>query len=369
VHAHYLAGCDGGKSLVRHSLKLGFTGGSSSGTFFVADTTATGKLRPDDLNLILKRDRFFAIFPMLGRDRHRVVGSFSGDATLPPAEAFEAVRPELEARGVLHVEALHWFSTYRVHHRVAEHFRVGRVFLLGDAGHIHSPVGGQGMNTGLGDAVNLAWKLAQAVQGGDKVQADTLLDTYESERMPFARALIQSTDRAFQVLSNTALWASFIRTQIAPVLLPLLTRPRPVRRELLLRVAQTRIHYPQSPLSSGRAGQVRGGDRLPWVKTEGGSNFDALKSLDWQLHVYGSAPADLERWCEIHALPLTTFPFNKQAQNAGFAQNALYLVRPDGYIGLVLPEFERERLEAYAERWLREPSPAARASRPPTPTD
>ena len=99
------------------------------------------------------------------------------------------------------VERVNWFSTYRVHHRVASHFRKGRAFLLGDAAHVHSPVGGQGMNTGIGDAVNLAWKLADVVQG--RAQAG-LLDSYEPERIAFARRLVATTDRAFVAATGPA---------------------------------------------------------------------------------------------------------------------------------------------------------------------
>jgi len=91
------------------------------------------------------------------------------------------------------VEHVNWFSTYRVHHRVAEFFRSGRAFLLGDAAHVHSPVGGQGMNTGIGDAINLAWKLAAVLNGRAK---DKLLDSYETERIAFARRLVSTTERA-----------------------------------------------------------------------------------------------------------------------------------------------------------------------------
>ena len=101
------------------------------------------------------------------------------------------------------VDEVNWFSTYHVHHRVAAHFRQGRAFLLGDAAHVHSPVGGQGMNTGIGDAVNLAWKLAAVVH--QRMHA-SILDSYEPERIAFARRLVETTDRAFtSVTSRRAL--------------------------------------------------------------------------------------------------------------------------------------------------------------------
>ena len=115
------------------------------------------------------------------------------------------------------VKRVNWFSTYRVHHRVADHFRKGRAFLLGDAAHIHSPVGGQGMNTGIGDAVNLAWKLAAVLHG----RADaSLLDSYEPERIAFARRLVATTDQAFTGVTSSGAIARLVRLHVVPLLLP-----------------------------------------------------------------------------------------------------------------------------------------------------
>jgi 2-polyprenyl-6-methoxyphenol hydroxylase-like FAD-dependent oxidoreductase len=111
----------------------------------------------------------------------------------------------------LDILTVNWFSTYRVHHRVASHFRQGRTFLLGDAAHIHSPIGVQGMNTGIGDAVNLAWKLAMVLK---EEAADNLLDTYEAERIVFARRLVSTTDRLFTIVTKRGLVARWVRTKL-----------------------------------------------------------------------------------------------------------------------------------------------------------
>ncbi|CAA9572259.1 MAG: Putative monooxygenase STM1546 [uncultured Truepera sp.] len=346
VHAAFLAGCDGARSTVRHGLSVPFTGGTQVQTFYVADVSVTGKLREGDMNLSLDDTHFSAFFPMPEPNRHRVVGQLPEGAD--EHVTFESVRPEVEAHGLARVGDVHWFSTYRSHHRVAERFRVGRAFLLGDAGHVHSPVGGQGMNTGLGDAANLAWKLAQALRGGDLA----VLNTYETERRPFAVSLVNTTDRVFSGVVNPSALARFIRTWVVPAVLPILVRPRAVRRRMFLTVSQTRIHYPDSPLSTGQAGRVRGGDRLPWVPDGASSNYGALKSLDWQLHVYGSLTSEVQTWCAAWGLPLHVFPFSRVARRAGLTQNALYLVRPDGYVGMAVPRFEQASLDAYAERWL-----------------
>src|SRR5262249_46801571 len=157
---------------------------------------------------------------------------------------------------------------------VAARFRVGRAFLLGDAAHVHSPVGGQGMNTGIGDAVNLAWKLAAVLNGRAR---DSLLATYEPERIGFARRLVATTDRVFTVVTKQGTLARWVRTKLVPPILPLLVRLAPVRRFLFRTVSQVGVNYRNSPLSMGAAGAVSGGDRLPWVEIgPGQDNFTPL---------------------------------------------------------------------------------------------
>ena len=195
---------------------------------------------------------------------------------------------------------MNWFSTYRVHHRVADHFGRGRAFLLGDAAHIHSPSGGQGMNTGIGDAVNLAWKLAAVLQG----RADTaLLDTYEPERIAFARRLVATTDRAFTVVTSAGPVARRVRVDVVPRLLPAVFASSAFRRLMFRTVSQIAITYRGSSLSEGRAGRVAGGDRLPWIPAD---NFSPLASLDWQVHVYGAAAAGIRETCGRRGLALHT---------------------------------------------------------------
>ena len=123
---------------------------------------------------------------------------------------------QLAAPLQLKVTAVNWFSSYRVHHRVAAHFAHGRAFLLGDAAHIHSPAGGQGMNTGIGDAINLAWKLATVLKGDADAR---LLDSYEAERIVFARRLVATTDRGFSFATSDGPIANVVRTRLAPLLL------------------------------------------------------------------------------------------------------------------------------------------------------
>jgi hypothetical protein len=271
------------------------------------------------------------------------------------------------------VEQLNWFSTYRVHHRVASQFRVGRCFLAGDAAHIHSPAGGQGMNTGIGDAVNLSWKLAQVLQAGAH---GALLDTYQAERLTFARKLVSTTDRAFQLVVSQGAGGQLLRNWLVPHVFPVLTGFTAARRTLFKTVSQVQIHYPDSLLSGGRAGEIIGGDRLPWVpQADGGDNFAPLRSLDWQLHVYGNTDPLLATAAQLLHLPLHAWPWSDAAAEAGLLEDAAYLIRPDMHVALALPRQELDVLRELIDRFqLRfqpgfaaDPEAPARSPAPPPP--
>ncbi len=167
ISAAYVAGCDGSHSAVRELSGIKFPGAPYEHVFFVADTEATGTMKPDELNVYLWRDGFHLFFPMRGKNHWRVIGILPAALRDKADLDFDDVIPSLqgEAGSTLAFQSCSWFSTYRIHHRAAERFRDRRCFVLGDAAHIHSPVGAQGMNTGLQDAYNLAWKLALVVQG------------------------------------------------------------------------------------------------------------------------------------------------------------------------------------------------------------
>ena len=225
VTAAWVAGCDGARSAVRELNGIAFQGAPYEDVFFVADTVMTGPMIPDELNVYLWRKGFHLFFPMRGTDHWRVVGivpaELRGRDDLTLDEMIPSIRKEAGAG--LTFRSCSWFSTYRIHHRRAERFRERRCFLLGDAAHIHSPVGAQGMNTGLQDAYNLGWKLALVASGG----ADTaLLDSYEEERIPVAQALLSTTDRLFSLVISDSPLAGFVRTRIAPKILALGMRIR-----------------------------------------------------------------------------------------------------------------------------------------------
>jgi 2-polyprenyl-6-methoxyphenol hydroxylase-like FAD-dependent oxidoreductase len=330
----YIAGCDGARSRVREVLGADFPGGTYDHLFYVADVDAAGPPMNGELHVDLDDADFLAVFPLEQSGRARLIGSIRDEAAKDHEHlCFEDVRGRAIHNLKVDVNKVNWFSTYRVHHRVALQFRKGRAFLLGDAAHIHSPVGGQGMNTGIGDAVNLAWKLAAALQ--DPL-ASPLLDSYEPERIAFARRLVATTDRAFTAVTSDSSFARFVRTKAIPAVAPGLFRLSAMRRLAFRTVSQTNINYRAGPLSRGNAGTLRGGDRLPWVKTGPGEehNFAALTSMNWQLHVYGEAAATLRSVADSRKIPLHVFPWDDPMKRAGLLRSAAYLIRPDGYIGV-----------------------------------
>ena len=352
--AAYLAGCDGGHSAVRAGLGIGFPGGTYDRVYYVADVELRGPTSNHELHVVLDREDLLAVFPMKGDGAARLIGTVKEESEEKRQNlTWDDVSHSAMEHMQLEVEKLHWFSTYRVHHRVAEHFGRGRAFLLGDAAHVHSPVGGQGMNTGIGDAVNLAWKLASVLQKRADAQ---LLRSYEPERIAFARRLVATTDRVFTLASHDGWFARAFRLDAVPVLASqLMTRPV-VRRFLFKTVSQTGVTYRQVRFNQGKAGSVRGGDRLPWVVADAGApdNFAPLSSLDWQVHVYGEASPELTATCRERGLALHAFPWLRATAAAGFAQNAAYLVRPDSYVGLADPAASADSLESYLdERSLR----------------
>jgi 2-polyprenyl-6-methoxyphenol hydroxylase-like FAD-dependent oxidoreductase len=330
--AAYIAGCDGAHSAVRETTGTGFPGGTYRQMFYVADVEASGPAIDGELHVDLDEADFLGVFPLAGKGRARLIGTVRDErADRGDTLKFEDVGHRIIENLKVKVENVNWFSTYHVHHRVAEHFRAGRAFLLGDAAHIHSPAGGQGMNTGIGDAVNLAWKLKAALAG---YAPDALLDSYEAERIAFARRLVKTTDRVFTLATAQGKLAEIIRTRLAPAVFPMLAKFEAWREFMFRTVSQTTISYRHSYLSEGRAGDIHGGDRLPWVVAGGVDNYDSLIAMIWQVHVYGNADHNLMTWCNERGLPLHVFPWQPKYGEAGLAHHALYLLRPDTYVAL-----------------------------------
>ena len=347
VTAAWVGGCDGAHSAVRELSGIAFQGAPYEHVFFVADTQAIGPMVPDELNVYLWREGFHLFFPMRGIDHWRVVGILPPEMRGRDDLTFEAVAPSVrkEAGSELSFKACSWFSSYRIHHRRAERFRDRRCFLLGDAAHIHSPVGAQGMNTGLQDAYNLAWKLALVVSGRAR---PTLLDSYEAERIPVAQRLLSTTDRAFSLIVSDNWLAGLFRTRVLAKIMALaMTRER-VQKLAFRTVSQIGIHYRESPLSQTTSGgsdaAPRAGDRFPWLRLKlepTGSVEDLFGKLDdtrFNLIVMGqSSPADaiagLGGLLRVHVIP-DDRANDRELARVHIPRPSFYLLRPDGHVGL-----------------------------------
>ena len=346
--ALFIVGCDGAHSAVRRGCEIGFEGETYSQPFFVVDIEGSGPTLNGEAHVNISGANLALLFPYDNDHKARISGAL--DETKIGKDmseiTFDDISPGLTRDMNLKIEKVNWFTTYRVHHRVAESFSKGRAFLAGDAAHIHSPVGGQGMNTGIGDAINLAWKLATVADGRADV---SLLDTYGVERRTFATQLVQTTDRAFNRIVADDFMTNFVRDWIVPTIVPFLSRFDFIRRTAFLRMSQVLINYHDSALSAGTAGSVQGGDRLPWAPVGELDNFDSLTAITWQAHVYGVAKEELTEWCQSKGIPLHVYPWDEKYQTVGLGRDAAYLIRPDTYVAVAEPSGLPQRLDEYLE--------------------
>ena len=364
VEAAWVGGCDGAHSSVRELSAIAFPGAPYEHVFFVADTEATGSMVADEVNVYLWRTGFHLLFPMRGKDHWRIVGILPPGMRRSHDARIDDVLPSLraEAGAGLDIKACSWFSTYRIHHRAAQRFRDRRCFLLGDAAHIHSPVGAQGMNTGLQDVYNLAWKLALVVEG--RAQA-ALLDTYEEERLPVAQRLLATTDRAFRLVVSDSWLAGLLRTKVLARIAAFAMARERIQRFAFRTVSQIGIHYRASSLSASAPGlpdgAPRAGDRFPWLQLKlapDGPVVDLFRKLDdkeFNLLLIGQpSPPDLpglRGLCRVHAI--LADPINAAGlARARIPNPSFYLLRPDGHVGLCGARLEPLALQRYLSERL-----------------
>ena len=348
VFASYLCGCDGSDSLIRQKLGIKFIGKNLPQVFFVADVVAVGMMAEKAVQINMSRKDFTVVMPIQKTKSIRLAGIVPLESENKENISFKNISDYVNKSTNLHVKKVNWFSTYKANPQVASHFGQGRTFLVGDAAHIHNPLSGQGMNTGIGDAVNLAWKLAAVLSGQ---ATSNILTTYESERRSFAETQLSSSDTALRIITSRSILGTIFRGFIFPVFLFFIIRSKPLLRFFFSLFSQTRIHYHSSALSQGSAGYARSGDRLPWLKTKNFNNYEGLKSLDWQIHVYGKANKIFSAVAAFRGFQIFEFEWNNLVQNKGFIKDAFYLIRPDGYISLTHYKQDAEILKKYLNEW------------------
>ena len=351
VTANYVIGCDGAKSVVRHTMEFPFKGGTYEQLFYVADTKLKWQEGINKLVLFPSRNIFCGFFPMAGSNSHRIIGTIPKSFADPEKVTFKDLERSIRdvVKMPLEIEAVNWFSIYKLHHRSVNAFSRGNCFLAGDAGHIHSPAGGQGMNTGLMDAYNLTWKLALVIKN---IADKKLLDTYNEERLPFAQWLLKFTDRFFGVMTSSNIFLSWFRNNIVPFFMRFFMKRPGIRTTMFKTLSQTSWSYVKSSVSQNSSSQklkFKAGDRLPYVLTgqHKESVYKLLTAPSFHLLLIGdglSLPATLHPLIKPIHLPISDWAAE------GVSKPLYLLVRPDNYIGLVSDELDASILDGYLKQ-------------------
>jgi len=357
IEAKYLVGCDGPKSRIRHGLGLSFEGSTLERLFYVADVQIDWSFSHDSGYAYLPRNSMVLVFPMEGEKRYRIIGTFPEGLEKDGGEILYAEieqRIKEDTKQSLNISNVNWFSVYKVNSRRVNKFSEGRCFVAGDAAHIHSPAGGQGMNTGIQDAYNLAWKIAFVLKG---YASEKLLETYNEERLPNAQKLLQTTDKAFAVQLGTNWLVNFIRTTIFPLLAKYILSLNIVAKNVFLLISQIRINYRDASLSNPGGEQdfkVKAGDRMPYFLIDGKSIYDKLHQPKFHLFIFSNNQSDFQtlktelniQYTEF--VDLNTIRIDPQVAKTFGTNNSFHvLLRPDNYIAFISNEMSLSKLRAY----------------------
>jgi len=354
LYADWIVAADGAKSPIRHKLEIPFEGGTYQNIFYVVDCAVEWEFGEGELNLYLGAKSFIAFFPMKGKNRFRVLGILPDAFKEEKDVKFEDIQQHVQNQMEIPVSFsdVRWFSVYKLHHRNIKNFQAGRVFFAGDAAHVHSPAGGQGMNTGLQDAYNLAWKLALVVK---KQASSQLLRTYNEERLPIAKNLVKTTDRVFSLIIRQDFWVKLIKFVVLPIFAPILLKFEKIKQAAFSRLSQTLIHYQEQSLAATeseydlKSADIFAGDRVPYLKvkaanmTEAISIYKLLESPKFTIFILGKTEKEAldlkeriflvvqEIQFQVHHLPLN--PENEPLlKRLGVKNQAIMLIRPDNYI-------------------------------------
>ncbi|MCC5602119.1 FAD-dependent monooxygenase [Nostoc favosum] len=355
IAAKWVVGADGASSTVRYELNLEFKGSTYGQMFCLADIEMTWSLDRDKYYANLYRQGMFAFFPMVGKNHYRLIATVPPELAAKEKISVEDIQATLDKHSGLNIKvhSANWISRYKIHSRIVERFRVRRCFLAGDAAHIHSPAGGQGMNLGIGDAFNLGWKLALVVRGETH---SSLLESYETERMPISYTILNGTDKGFIFQSTSNPLLQQLRLWIGHYLPALMTRTGLIKKFLKL-IMQLWIHYRTSPIVhqfpeiKKNTNIVQAGDRAPYDFLKNNANnpvsiFSLLKVTGHQLLVFEGLWSeeqfeDLESKLRVliaHYSPsICIHLIGKEHHSLHKSYNVnntstLFLIRPDGYI-------------------------------------
>jgi 2-polyprenyl-6-methoxyphenol hydroxylase-like FAD-dependent oxidoreductase len=393
ARARYVVGADGAHSAVRKGAGLSFEGDAYPQDFVLADVDIEWDAEDDRMYFFLSRKGLLVAFPLSGPSTHRLISTSveepSPEADDPTLEDFQRLANDLSAIP-MRLRDPSWLSRFHLHHRGADRYRAGRAFVAGDAAHIHSPAGGQGMNTGIQDAYNLAWKLALVIEGR---APDSLLDSYHDERHPVGRVLLRTTDRMFNVAATHNPLFIAARNFLAPRILPWFMGERSRRARTFRFISELGIKYPDSPivgeeLDGGGKAFRRGpgaGHRAPDgplrpVGTERDITlFSRLDEVPHHLLLFGGRGDFGEEALDLIAgygggirphlifagdpgevgeeIPAYVDQTGTLRERYGIAGTGYYLIRPDGYVAFRAPGTDLSPLRAYLKRVFLAPAP------------
>jgi 2-polyprenyl-6-methoxyphenol hydroxylase-like FAD-dependent oxidoreductase len=352
VECDWLLGCDGAHSAVRHGLGMEFSGVTEPSDFWLADVRLSGARAPiDEIQLYWHRDGLLGLFPF-PPDRVRILGDLGTGAAVDerPDPTLAEVQRLLDERGPGGLAASDpaWLANFRVNERKVAEYRDRRVFLAGDAAHIHSPAGGQGMNTGIQDSCNLAWKLALVCRGVGA--GGPLLDSYSRERSAVGDLVLKNAAR----LTHVAILRNPLGQIVRNSLVALLGELPPVQRRMAAMLAELDIAYPESPLNRSVAGAPSGhglpqpGDRAPLdsqlAKRIGAGDRPQFALLGGAAASVAYEPL-MRRFGDL-LLPIET-PAADLARKYGGLEHGAWLIRPDGYVALAVPEDDAAAVADY----------------------
>ncbi|MGG3624931.1 FAD-dependent monooxygenase [Bacillus gobiensis] len=372
IRTKYIVGCDGAHSTVRHQLGLNFEGVTIQQNFSLVDLKVEWELPYNESYAFVDRGKFIAFFPMKD-GKHRILMTSDIGAKEHSEVSIEEIEQMIHAVGPTNtsVSNVLWTSRFLVNQRMVKQARLGRVFLAGDAAHIHSPVGAQGMNTGIQDAYNLSWKLALVLKN---YSPDTLLDTYTTEREPVWGNLLLGTERFTRILLQKSRLVNQVRKTIAPVI----TSSRFINQKFIDALSQTGIHYRHSPIVNGeeygskvfnKGDWLQPGDRVPDEIIGNGQRLHHL--LTTTKHVLFVFTQDYETFKKIkenvESYPIQVFQIGIERNCAiqqnylcdskgqiyskyGFAsKEGMLVIRPDGYIGFKCVELNINLLKKHLQ--------------------
>jgi 2-polyprenyl-6-methoxyphenol hydroxylase and related FAD-dependent oxidoreductases len=338
----YVIGCDGAGSAVRHILDLSFEGSTEAKLFYVADVKLSSSvINTNSLYMYMIKNGFVLFFPMYGPGHYRIVGvlpEYDTEHEYSFGDIDESIKKEIISP--VEFEELRWFSTYKVHSRKASSFMKGRCFIAGDAAHIHTPAGGQGMNTGIQDAYNLAWKLAYVLRGEIN---SSVLTSYNEERTENAKRLLQTTDRMFDIFSGANRFWNFLRLSLFPSFIKLVAKSSFIKKKIFPLISQIGITYRNSSLTlKSSIGKVKAGDRMHYfVFSNGRSIFSYLKEPYFKLVYFGKNERKEALFQEIK-IEIKFYSFHEvPASIFGNEKDFFILLRPDNHISYIGKDIEK----------------------------